>query len=382
MLTTSQALDEAVQATGLDNFGAPSFQAGLERLLDALAVEADLTPVGTAMAENQINRLLANRLRIEDWWSRHPELSQQVIERPLVIVGMSRSGTTALSHLLGKDAGLRSLRSWEAGASVPPPNAATYWTDERYLAAAQADALSDAVMPGFKALHHDPADAPVECNSLFAHEFNSTVFPTVFFIPSFFRWMMDADQIAIYDYHERMLKLLQSNAPGRWNLKGPQHGYAMDHLRRQYPDATLIVTHRDPAVCTASTASLITFLCRISSGACDPGAIGAVTAEFIKRCADGLIADNDTYGDDGMLHVPYPELVADPMGVVRRIYARIDRELSREAEAAMRTHIADRPQNKHGVHRYTMDEFALDRDELDEQFADYRKTFEVTCERR
>ena len=270
VLTMSQALDEAVQSTGLDNFGAPSFRTGLERLLDALAVEADLTPVGNATAENQINRLLANRLRIEDWWSRHPELSQQSIERPLVIVGMSRSGTAALSHLLGKGAGLRSLRSWEAGASVPPPNAATYWSDERYLAAAQAGELSDAFMPGLRALHHDPPDAPVECNSLFAHEFNSTVFPTVFFIPSFFRWMMDADQEAIYGYHERMLKLLQSKAPGRWNFKGPQHGYAMDQLRRQYPDATLIVTHRDPAVCTASTASLTTFLCRISSGACDP----------------------------------------------------------------------------------------------------------------
>jgi hypothetical protein len=377
MFSSDEALARVIEETGLDDFGSTSFREGLDRLLEALAVEARLSAVGQAMAERSVVGALTNRLRVEAWWSEHPELDDERVVAPVVIVGMSRSGTTALSHLLGKDPSLRSLRMWEATSSVPPPEGSGD-DDPRYLAAVEADAASELVFPGLRAMHHDPPDAPVECNSLFAHEFNSTTFSTVFFVPSFFRWTLDADPAPWYAYHERMLKLLQSRCPGRWNLKGPQHGHALDELRSRYPDATLIVTHRDPAVATASTASLIDFFCSTTSESHDSRAVGAVTAEFMQRCADGLVADHRRHGADGMIHVPYPELVADPLGTVRRVYAEMERDLTPEAEAAMADHVAERPQHKFGVHRYEMEDFGLVRGELEDQFEEYRTEFDLS----
>jgi hypothetical protein len=177
-----------------------------------------------------------------------------------------------------------------------------------------------------------------------------------------------------------MLQLLQSQVPGRWNLKGPQHGYALDELKKTYPDATFIVTHRDPAVCTASTASLIAYLNEKTSDGTDRTVIGDVTTEFIAHCSDGLTAYNNARGPSSMIHVAYPDLVRDPLAMVRTVYEQLGRALRPQVEAAMAELIGTQPQHHYGVHRYTAEEFGLDRAALDERFASYRETFDVARE--
>lgn len=382
MFDVETLLQRAADAAGTDDYGDPSFRDGLDHFVDGLNYEARLSNLGALMAEAALMSALTNRLKVEAWRTDHPEVADERIEAPIVVVGMSRSGTTLLSHLLGKDDDLRSLLRWEAMDSVPPPETATYRTDPRYLTAIEMDAVSDAILPGFKAIHHDPPDAPVECNVILSHQFNSTVFPTVYFVPSFFRWMMSTDQLPAYRYHRRMLQVLQSGTSGRWNLKGPQHGYALEELKATYPDATLIVTHRDPAVCTASTASLISFLNEKTSDGADRKIIGNVTTEFIAKCADGLLAYNERHGPSSMIHVAYPDLVGDPMATVRAIYEQLGRPLRPEVEATMTELVSTRPQYHHGVHRYTALDFGLHRGELDERFASYRETFDVKTEQR
>jgi LPS sulfotransferase NodH len=382
MLDADTLLQRAAEAEGTDDYGDPSFRDGLAVLVGGLNDEARLSNLGAVMAESILMSTLANRLRVEAWHRDHPELVSQQIEAPIVIVGMSRSGTTLLSHLLGKDDQLRSLLRWEALDSVPPPQSATYADDPRYHTAVEMDVASDLVLPGFKALHHDPPDAPVECNTLLAHTFNSTVFPTVYFVPSYFRWIMSADPGPSYAYHHRMLQLLQSHAPGRWTLKGPQHGYALEAFRKVYPDATFIVTHRDPAICTASTASLITFLNEKTSDGTDRRVNGEVTTEFIAHCADGLLDYHHTHGPTSMIHVSYPDLVREPMAIVRDIYDQLNQPLRHTVELQMTALIAERPQHQHGVHRYTAADFGLDRAELDQRFSRYRETFDVAREQR
>ncbi|SPM38059.1 hypothetical protein MNAB215_234 [Mycobacterium numidiamassiliense] len=382
MFEVDALLERAADTTGTDDYGDPSFRSGLTQLVDSLNHEARLSELGSVMAESFLISTLTNRLRVEAWRAAHPEVADERVEAPIVIVGMSRSGTTLLSHLLGKDDGLRSLLRWEALESVPPPESATYATDPRYRTAVEMDAVSDVVLPGFKAIHHDPPDAPVECNTLLAHAFNSTVFATVYFVPSYFRWIMSADPSPAYAFHQRMLQLLQSKVPGRWNLKGPQHGYALEELKKTYPDATLIVTHRDPAVCTASTASLIAYLNEKTSDGTDRTVIGDVTTEFIAHCAGGLTAYHQGHGPSSMIHVAYPDLVRDPLAMVRTVYEQLGRALRPQVEAAMAELIGTQPQHHYGVHRYTAEDFGLDRAVLDERFASYRETFDVAREQR
>jgi len=371
-------VEQACETVGLDDFGAPSYRAGLDHLVDSLNGEAELNDLGRASATRMVSTILVDRLRIEEWVRTHPDLRNERIERPIVIVGMSRSGTTALSQLLGQDPALRSLMRWEAMAAVPPAEPGTWRHDPRYLATVEADAMSDAVMPGLKALHHDPPDGPVECNQLFAHEFQGSVFWTAFCVPSFFRWTSDADLTDAYDYHHRVLQLLQSRMGGTWNLKGPQHGVTMETLRRRYPDAVLVATHRDPAVCCASTASLIAYLHGVSSERAQPQAIGRMAYDFITRCADGLVADAARHpGGDATLHVAYGQLVRDPLAIVRTLYDQMGRELSLEAERAMTEHVEQRPHGKYGVHRYRATDFGLEPGILEERFREYREVFDV-----
>lgn len=376
MLNSADLMQKAVDATGLDDFGALTFRNGLDRLVASFNDEARLSELGALMAEQAVLEPLTNRLVINDWIAQHPEVDDQRVERPVVIVGMSRSGTTALSHLLGKDPALRSLRRFEALQSIPPPEPSTYFTDSRYLASVQADEMSELVFPGLRAIHHDPPDAPIECNTLLTHEFASTVYTTVYHLPGYLDWMMSADLTDAYAYHDRILRLLQSRMPGQWNLKGPQHGFALDTLRARYPDAVLIATHRDPAVCAASTTSLMSYLHGHTSTASRPVELGSTTANFIQRCADGLVADQRAHsGHNRMLHVDYQDLVHDPIGTVRSLYAQMGQPLSDEAEAAMTEHARTRVQHQHGVHRYTATDFGLEPPTRGDRYQSYRDAF-------
>jgi hypothetical protein len=375
-------LESAVAATGLSDFGPPTFREGLDRLVDSLNGEANLSPLGQAMAEGLIRGALANRLRVEAYHASHPELAGERIDSPLVIVGMSRSGTTALSHLLGKDPNLRSLLAWESNDSVPPPETATYANDPRFLAAKERDALAEAAMPGFRALHYDPPDAPMECVMLFNHVFNSSALWTTFFVPSYMAWTLETDPTPAYAYHERMLKLLQSRHPGRWSLKAPQHSTTLEALRARYPDAKRIVTHRDPTVCAASTMSLVAFLHGRTSASPRPLESARFIADFIERCCQGLLDFARRHGDDALVHVPYAELVSSPIATVERIAAAVDHELTPAAKTALETHVRERTQHRYGVHRYALEDYGFAREELDERYRAYREAFAVPLERR
>ncbi len=177
-------------------------------LVEALNNEAQLNAIGGPAAEALVTGALINRLRITDYWNQHPELADQVITAPLFIVGVSRSGTTALSQLLSVDPTNRSLLAWEASNPVPPPQSATYNDDLRLLAAIEADAdnMLHLLNPDCKAMHHDPADMPIECVTLMAYDFVSLQYNAMFNIESYADWILTRYHTATYRYHQRVLQ--------------------------------------------------------------------------------------------------------------------------------------------------------------------------------
>lgn len=361
----------ACEQARLDDFGSPSYREGLQVLVASLDGEAALNDVGVAALEAQIVTHLVNRLRVNDWLVSHPDLLQRPVERPLFVLGMPRTGTTLLSYLLDCDPSNRSLLRWEAMASVPPATTSTLRTDPRVAAARDGQAVLDAINPSFKAIHYEAPDGPTECVAVLAQDFKSLLWETVANVPAYGAWLAGADLTSAYAYHERVLQVLQSEAPGRWTLKSPAHCFGLDALVARYPDARLVMTHRDPVAVVASVCSLVRSLSGTFSDADHSAYIAAHWTDVVVDAVGRVGAFRRREGDDRFVDVRYDDLVRDPLGVVRRIYTHFGDELSDEASRRMAAYVAANPQGVHGRHHYTLEDLGLDRGALEARFSDY-----------
>ena len=210
-------------ANGLSDFGDPSFREGLEVFLESAKTEGQLTDIGIAAAEGMALGNLVNRLNVVEWHRTHPDLASTPVESPIFLIGLPRTGTTALSHLLSVDPGNRSLLGWEINESVPPPTTDSYRSDPRFVAAMEAPDMLGMINPEFKTIHHDPPDMPLECATVLGQHFSSLHLSTTFNLPSYMDWVCANDHTQAYEWHKAVLQVLQSECPGQWQLKSPVH---------------------------------------------------------------------------------------------------------------------------------------------------------------
>jgi len=381
-LAPEALLAVARRATGLDDFGAPEFREGLAVLADSLEREADLSPLGRVVIRGQLVRNLATRLRVLDWAKRHPEVREERIAPPFVILGLPRTGTTLLSFLLDLDPRSRSLRAWEAEQPVPPPELATVAEDPRIAATAKRLADGDRVMPWLPAMHPMGATLPTECVTLFMLEFRSLQIETQARVPCYRAWLERADMRPAFALHRLVLQILQSRLPTeRWALKTPQYLWCLPALREAYPDARLIWTHRDPVPVVASVASLNQAFYRTWARRADPLVTGAYwSSHMAEAVGRGLAFDAAQGGRPWCHHVQYAELMKDPLGAVEAIYGAFGEPVSDLHRRRMEAWMRDRPQSAFGRHRYELADFALERDALDRAYAAYRERFGVPRE--
>ena len=367
----------ACETTGLDDFGGDPWREGLERYVAAVDAEADLSELGEVALEAQITANLLNRLRVTAWWTEHPELADERIERPLVVLGLPRTGTTLVSELLYRDPANRSLMRWEAGSSVPPPHAAEMATDPRVAEArASADGM-DALNPEFKAIHYEAPDGPTECVAVLAQDFKSLLWSVIAHVPSYDAWLLECDERSAYEYHHDVLALLQSRAPGRWALKTPHHCLGVDALVARYPDARIVMTHRDPVTVMGSVCSLTRSLAGTFSDADHTASIAETWTTIAQTLVERVMSWRDAHGDDRFVDVAYDELLDDPVGTVAGVYEHFGEVLSTQAEVDMRRYVAEHPRGEHGHHEYRLDSLGLQAGALEERFRTYRDRFEI-----
>jgi hypothetical protein len=379
-LDDAALLAAAERRTGLADFDGDAFREPLRRLVAALEGEASLTVLGRLIARADLGRLLENRLRTTAERRRHPEIEAGEVRRPIVIVGLPRTGTTILHALLARDPANRVPLTWEVMHPWPPPARETHDTDPRIARVEAHFAGVDRLLPGFKAMHPMGARLPQECVALTAHDFASLLFATTHRIPSYDAWLDGADLRWVYASHRRQLQYLQWRCPAaRWVLKSPGHLWALDALLAEYPDARLVQTHRDPVAVVASLASLVTVLRGMASDRTDAAEIGA---EWTTRLARGLarsmaVRDRSLPPTAAVFDVQFAELMRDEIGMVRRLYAHFDLPLSDEVEARMRRFLAAHPRDEHGRHRYTLAAAGLDPDVERRRYAAYQARFDV-----
>lgn len=384
VFSAESLLASARDQTGLKDMGAGGWQEGLDRLVDSLGREARLSEVGEQIATAQLVGFISARLRVTDWHSRHPEIGEAPVPPPVVINGQPRTGTTILFDLLAQDPGFRVPLTWEVGNPDPPPETATYETDPRIAESEAGTAMTEALLPGFQAIHPSGARRGQECVAITAGDFRSLLYSTVFHVPSYTRWLLwEADMTSAYDYHRRFLQLLQWRHPAqRWLLKSPAHQWSLGSLFSEYPDAAIVHTHRDPLKVMASTASLAAFLQRLAT---DHTSVPEQAAEWSAH----LIAGNERSveaREDGTVpagravDVQFGDLMADPFGTIATTYERLGIPYTAKAEKRMRHFLADNPADRHGVHRYAFSDTGLDEADMRVRTARYEEYFGVARE--
>jgi len=377
-LEEARLLAAARRRTRLSDFGDPSFHEPLRRLVRSFEIDARLSFMGRLAAREDLTRLLTNRLKMERDRQWHPEITAEEIRRPLFITGLPRSGTTLLHGLMAQDPANRSPLNWEMLYPSPPPERSRYETDPRIELAERQLRWFHRLVPDFRKIHPVGARLPEECLIITSYSFLSFQFQTTHDVASYQAWLESQDLRPAYRFHRQFLQHLQWHCPAeRWVLKAPAHLFGLGALFAVYPDAGVILTHRDPLEVVASVASLHTVLRSTFSDAVDPIAVGA---EVTRRWAAGITRalharDEGGVPADRFLDIRYTDLVRDPLGMVRRIYRHFGLPLTPAAEDRMRRFLAENPKDKHGRHVYSLAQFGLDADVERERYQVYRDRF-------
>jgi hypothetical protein len=279
---------------------------------------------------------------------------ESAISKPIFIVGLPRTGTTLLQNLLALDVHADYLREWQANDPVPPKGVnAELDLLRRNRAQAKWESLVRA-NPVIRTIHDGAADSVAECQTLMAHDFKSFHFPCMFWVPDYVEWLNNCDMSSSYQFHRQLL--LATQAHGRqatWVLKSPSHLFSLPCLLDVYSDADIIVTHRDPAKAIPSFISLIANYHRLFSMDTQMQRLAAWCVEQLGLGLDRLCAIRDTPSGRSFCDVYYQDLLRDPINVVKEIYRKQNRIITREFENAMLGWLQQNPQNKYGTHHYS-----------------------------
>lgn len=378
-------LAEAVELAGSEELGDPGWREGYDRLLDSLVTEARLSELGTEIARAELVGYLTARLDVIAWRAAHPAVAEQRVERPIVIVGQPRTGTTILFDLLAQDRSFRVPLTWEVDRPVPPPQTATYATDPRIDEVQAGIDMAESLMPGFTTFHPIGARLGQECVRITGSTFRSLIFPVQYRVPSYNQWLLhEADLAPAYRWHRAFLQHLQSGHPGdQWLLKSPGHLWHLDALAAEYPDAVVVQTHRDPLVVVSSVSALATHLRGMAS---EHATLEDAAQMYAEDVFVGLERGMDAR-DRGVLpaaqvvDVQFADFMGDPFATIRRLYDALGRALTPDAEARMRRFLAEHPgDGGGGGKRYRFSDTGLDAEPLRARAKAYQERYDVPTE--
>jgi hypothetical protein len=380
--TIKARIDELVERartqTGLSNFGGDSWKEGLEVLVRSAETEARFNDFGERSFYDSLVRPLVNRLKVEDWHARHPEIDEQDVDIQLVGVGLPRTGSTALSHMIGEDAAFRNLRTWEEMSPSPPPGLSSEADDARLAAAEAAVTMGqDYMAERLRSMLPQSATGPMEDHDLMAMEFKAQFFLVSAHIPSYADWFVLCDMEPTYRYEKRVLKLLQWKTPQkRWRLKSPTHTLFLDAYDKVFPQARFVQTHRDVSKVLPSVCDLYYTLLQPGNPDIDPLYVGELNMLHwgiaLERC---LAFRRDPSRDSRFLDIGFTPFQADPFVEIQRLYGWLGDELTRETIEKMRAWRVANPRDKHGTHSYRGTDFDITDDALEKRFGAYRKRF-------
>jgi Sulfotransferase family len=340
LLESDSLYTQARLRTRLEDFGDPPIEPVLTVLVNSLETEAHLHPHGRFLMRLHLQELLETRLRLTQAWNGRSETAKaSVIERPIFITGLPRSGSTFLHELLAEDPENRAPRVWEVMFPIPIGSKHPKRIDPRVRKAEACLWWFRRLAPGADSVYPIRAWTPHECVAIHSYTLLSEEFVSTCHVPSYEAFLHAADLGPTYRWQRRFLEYLQvGRSDRRWVLKSPDHIYGLDKLLTVFPDATIIQTHRNPVEVVHSQIRLTKVLEAMFARPREREQLAISEAQKIEQMLGYITRFRDAYPNAAgqFIDVTYRELVSDPLAVVRRIYDRHDIAVTEVAAERMR----------------------------------------------
>ncbi len=372
-LDVERLLLQAEKKAGLDLKDEDLDKEAISRLFEAVEKEGNLHRVGRFLFKERILGMLVNRLRAKHYFKQYPEIRQEKIERPIIITGLQRTGTTLLHRLLSQDNDNRTMLSWEGLNPAPNPRKKK---DDRIAQAKIAERAVRYLSPHFFAIHPVEHHAPEEDILLNDMTFLSTVPEATLHVPSYAAWAEQQDHTPAYAYMKSMLQLLQWQKSGkRWILKTPQHLEFLPVLKKIFPKALFVFTHRDPLQVMPSFSSMVYHGRRIFSDEVDAKEVAQHWLRKNGYAMNRALKFRKNFPDINAVDIYYKNLITNPLECIKCIYDAYDISLKNSTTSAMKTFLTANKQHKYGRHRYHIKDFSLTKEQIRLVFKDYLETF-------
>jgi len=378
-LDIRQLMRQAQDKSGLSDYGDEGFVTSLSKLLDCVARDTNFHAAGLKEFKEEVVRDLVNRLRFQEDLKRHPEILEEDVSDPIVIIGLPRSGTTKTQRMVGTDPSLLNIHMWQFLNPAPFPNAAPGKPDPRIAAASVGDSLYAEDNPEVQAAHHMAAESLEEYWNMTEFTFNDWFQNCRTPSRSWQDWVMSRttpSDLDNYRYVKSLLQYLQWQQGGRrnrrWLLKGCGNLPYMRELISVHPEATIVHIHRHPRACLASLAKLLFDVWQLRAEKVDPEFVGELLLDWEKTSLERYIDIRDQLRlDDRIFDVQYDQIRSDPMPAIREMYRRAGHTLTAEAERGMLQWEKENEQGKHGKHVYSLEQFGLSEAKIENAFGAY-----------
>jgi hypothetical protein len=381
--SASAFLGSAQEATGLSDWGGDLFRQPFEVLIDDLNSESQLNALGAMRAQRRLHDTLCMRLRLVEDRKRFPGIAEERIEKPIIVIGLPRSGTTFFHNLLSADPANRSPATWEIMLPSPPPREANFETDPRIEEAEAAMQFVGFMGEELQSIHPFDARRPEECNFIWETSLLTVNYMAWWHVPNYRKLLYSVDFRQVYQEHKQMLQHLQHRCRrDRWVLKTPAHMAWLKDLFAIYPDACLVQCHRDPAKIIPSLSNNLVAWRKTFSDQVPSGDFGMLELQAGGLANVARFRDQPEYRDR-FFDAHYLDVQADPIGVLKRAYDFFDVPFNNVREAAIRGWMRlDRESHAMGPkHAYKLDDYGLDYAAIDRVMGDYMRAFGVQLER-
>ncbi|ANH37400.1 Sulfotransferase domain protein [Nocardioides dokdonensis FR1436] len=362
----------AERTTGMSDFGGDAHEEGLRVLVEDLnSPEAGLTGRGNYFQRSEVKSALVGRLLTQAQFNAQPQHADVPVERPIFVMGLPRTGTTALHRLLVSDPGHQGLEMWLTQFPQPRPPRGTWEADPIFAAMQEAFSAHHVEDPEYMGIHYMDATSVEECWRLLRQTGKSNSYESLANLPRYTDWLRGQDWTDAYARHRQNLQLIGMNDPEkRWVLKNPSHMTALDALMRVYPDALVVYTHRDPVSCIASSCSLSAATTAGHSDTYVGGVIGHTQLDLWSRAYHSFHDARPRYDQAQFVDVDFADLQGDPIGTVRGVYDAFGLSLSAEAEAVVREIDAEaRSGHARPSHQYSLKDYGLSETQVRDAFA-------------